>query len=276
MADLMQNKKVWDEIYDWEQESGKWGEEWSIPWGGSYVQWICTLYPRISKFIPTNKILEIAPGYGRWAQFLIPLSTEYIGVDLATKCVENCRIRFNQYKQASFFLNDGMSLAMVPDDTIDFCFSFDSLVHAETDVIEQYLIQIIKKLKKNGAAFIHHSNFEEYNRAKVENKHWRAWSINSEKVSKIIHNNFGKVILQEKTNWLESDEHLIDGITVFCRQDSDKYYSVEAQVINNCNFNDEATYCKKIFYYYAYLSLQENSNFKKGMKSNENGAFKHV
>jgi cyclopropane fatty-acyl-phospholipid synthase-like methyltransferase len=39
----------------------------------------------------------------------------------------------------------------------DFVFSFDSLVHVESDVIENYLTQLAKKLKPNGIGFIHHS-----------------------------------------------------------------------------------------------------------------------
>jgi hypothetical protein len=53
---------------------------------------------------------------------------------------------------------------MVPDDSIDFVFSFDSLVHAEADVMQAYLNQLVRKLKLNGVGFIHHSNIGEYQR----------------------------------------------------------------------------------------------------------------
>lgn len=51
---------------------------------------------------------------------------------------------------------------MIPDQSIDFVFSFDSLVHAEADVFEAYIVQLADKLKPNGVGFIHHSNLGAY------------------------------------------------------------------------------------------------------------------
>ena len=59
-------------------------------------------------------------------------------------------------------LNDGRSLSMIPDASVDFVFSFDSFVHPDRDVVEEYLRQLGTKLKIGGKGFIHHSNFGEY------------------------------------------------------------------------------------------------------------------
>ncbi len=53
---------------------------------------------------------------------------------------------------------------MVADGSIDFVFSFDSLVHAEEDVIRSYLDQLGQKLRPDGVGFLHHSNLGEYAR----------------------------------------------------------------------------------------------------------------
>src|SRR4030095_8370524 len=45
------------------------GEEWSSAWGGSEAQWLGAIFLRIRAFIPTDTILEIAPGFGRWTNF---------------------------------------------------------------------------------------------------------------------------------------------------------------------------------------------------------------
>ena len=82
----------------------------------------------------------------------------------------------------------GKSLEMIPDHSVDFVFSFDSLVHVEADVIEAYLSQMVLKLKPQGAGFIHHSNIGAYvNRSTgklpfyIDNKNngsnWRAESM---------------------------------------------------------------------------------------------------
>ena len=65
---------------------------------------------------------------------------------------------------SSYFVNDGKSLEMVVDGGIDFIFSFDSLVHAEEPVLKAYAAEFAKKLRPNGAAFLHHSNLGEYTR----------------------------------------------------------------------------------------------------------------
>src|SRR5687768_4980448 len=97
------------------------------------------LYPRVRQFLPAATILEIAPGHGRWTQYLLPLCERLIGVDVAANCVAACRERFAGDAHAEFHKNDGMSLPMVPDGKVDFAFSFDSLVHCERDVMQSYI-----------------------------------------------------------------------------------------------------------------------------------------
>ena len=76
-----------------------------------------------------------------------------------------CRERFAGAPHIEYHVNDWKSLEMVPDGAIDLVFSFDSLVHAERDVLEAYLAQLGRKLKPDGIGFIHHSNMGNYRRA---------------------------------------------------------------------------------------------------------------
>ena len=135
MPTTEENLRSWSETYDWPEG----GEEWSKVWGGSEAQWSFVIHPRIHLFLPTDTILEIAPGYGRWTQYLSPQCRRLVGVDLSATCVEACTRRFAQVPHASFQQNDGYSLAAIADHSIDFAFSFDSLVHAEQDVLAAYL-----------------------------------------------------------------------------------------------------------------------------------------
>lgn len=48
------------------------------------------------------------------------------------------------------------------DDSIDLAFSFDSLVHAEQDVLAGYLSVFATKLKPGGTAVLHHSNLGQF------------------------------------------------------------------------------------------------------------------
>ena len=158
MPTIHENISVWDHSYDWTSA----GEEWSIEWGGSYMQWHGTILPRIRAFLPAHTILEISPGFGRWTDFLKDNCTNLIVVDLAEKCIKACKERFATCSHITYFVNDGESLDMIPDNAIDLIFSFDSLVHVEDKVMSAYISQFPRKLKQNGVAFIHHSNLGEY------------------------------------------------------------------------------------------------------------------
>ena len=159
MPSLEWNKQHWDGEYDWKTL----GNIWSAGYGNVESQWFACLYPRIHNFIPTGTILELAPGAGRWTQFLVSNCERFIAVDYSDECIDICKHRFGEVSHAKFYVNDGKSLDAVPDSSVDFLFSFDSLVHAEADVMESYVKEIRKKLRPDGVGFIHHSNLKSYN-----------------------------------------------------------------------------------------------------------------
>src|SRR5687767_243949 len=129
MPSVEENLRVWKDRYNWEQG----GEEWSASWGSAEAQWYGTVYPRIHSFVPAQRILEIAPGFGRWTQMLKGHCQQLTVVDLSERCIEACKRRFQADDHITYHVNDGKSLAMIPDNSIDFVFSFDLLVHVEED-----------------------------------------------------------------------------------------------------------------------------------------------
>src|SRR5689334_16593792 len=135
MPTIEENRCLWDDPRNWSQN----GEEWSEAWGSAHMQWYGSILPRISAFVPTDTILEVAPGYGRWTEFLKDLCKRLIIVDLSETCIDRCRQRFANCPHISYFVNDGKSLEMVADGGVDFIFSFDSLVHAEEAVLKAYV-----------------------------------------------------------------------------------------------------------------------------------------
>lgn len=160
MPSVTENKRLWDEDFEWTHR----GDEWSETWGGPSMQWYGSILPRIHSFVPTGRILEIACGYGRWTQFLKDLCSDLTVIDLAEECVAACRKRFADSSNIEYHVNDGSSLSMIPDESIDFVFSFDSLVHADRSVLEAYISQLPRLLSDGGGAFLHHSNLAAYRR----------------------------------------------------------------------------------------------------------------
>jgi len=154
------NRQTWSEDYEWLDA----GDEWSRWWGDTHAMWLAVVQPRVQAFVPAPTVLEIAPGFGRWTQYLAHLAERLVLVDLAPRCIEHCRERFAGATHLEYHVNDGTSLAMVADDSVDLVFSMDSLVHADATVLERYLEQLATKLTADGVGFFHHSNLAAYAR----------------------------------------------------------------------------------------------------------------
>jgi ubiquinone/menaquinone biosynthesis C-methylase UbiE len=219
MPSIEENSLHWSQYHDWSNA----GEEWSAWWGGSRNMWLGTLFPRLATLLPADSILEIAPGYGRCTQFLKQFCKELAIVDLNSNCIEHCRQRFQEDGHIRYFVNDGMSLDMIPDESIDFVFSYDSLVHAERDVMQAYLKQLGKKLKKNGAGFIHHSNLGMYTDAVTGelttnyNPGWRGTTMSADLFREYSQQAGIHCMLQELIVWWEGTQILSDCFSYFTK-----------------------------------------------------------
>jgi len=235
--------------YEWKEA----GEEWSEPWGGSEAQWFGTIFPRISECLPAGTILEIAPGFGRWTHYLKEHCERLHVVDPDARCIEACRRRFGNDSRLSYHVNDGRSLAMIPDRSIDFVFSFDSLVHVRRELVEAYLRQLGDKLKDDGVGFIHHSNLGEYasslerrlpervrkllRKAKLlDQEHQRAPDMTAELFQSYCAAHGLHSLRQELINW--RGRRLIDCLTTFARTGS--RWGSASKIIRNPNFMREA------------------------------------
>jgi SAM-dependent methyltransferase len=234
MPDVRFNAEFWAERYDWVMN----GEEWSAAWGSSSAQWFGTILPRIRSFVPAANILEIAPGFGRWTRFLATLCDDYYGVDISSKCIDYCRERF-ALPHMRFFVNDGTSLSMIPEKSVDFAFSFDSLVHADAPVIEGYVGQLISKLSPKGAAFIHHSNLGGL-RAPAGELHMRDPSVSARLISEYVSAAGGQILCQEIVKWGGVED--LDCLSLFSRLGA---YATTSRVATNRKFMDEAIYIRE-------------------------------
>jgi len=256
MASLIENKVNWGETYDWERL----GEEWSDGYGNSEMQWFSSIYPRILHFLPAKKILEIGSGYGRWTYYLRKYCDELHIVDFSENCMDFCKKRFKNDSKIIHHLNDGMSLDMIQSDSIDFVFSFDSLVHADTQVITSYLSQLNRILKFNGIAFIHHSNLGEFsgNKKTIEdwNPQWRDETMSYLVFSEICKKNSLRVVSQELLNWNSKD--LIDCISVVVKDSI--YNETVIKLFKNHSFMEERKYIALLFSIYRENTKEKKEN----------------
>jgi SAM-dependent methyltransferase len=266
MADIETNLEIWNRRWDWSAA----GEEWSEWWGGTPALWFGALLPRIHAFLPAETILEIGPGYGRWTQYLKDLCARLLIVDLAERCIEHCRRRFGDASNIEYYLNDGRSLEMVADSSVDVAFSFDSLVHAESDVLDVYLAQLARKLRPNGIAFIHHSTVGDYGAlnalarrmperlrrplvkrgALIDVYAWRAESVTARAVAAQCEAVGLACVAQEKITWEHGGPYLIDALSLVTPRGS--RWERPRRLTRNPRFHREA---RRMASYYARSSF---------------------
>ena len=235
MPTVKENHQRWLE-YDFPEG----GDEWSASWGGTGGLWWGTVFPRVQSGLE-GSVLEIGPGYGRFTQFLLERCEDLTLVDLVPKCIEACRKRFREFNNINYLVNDGRSLSGVLDNSIDFAFSFDSLVHAEAEVLCSYISELKRVLVPGGRAFIHHSNVAGLadpvtGKQVVENPHWRGETASAGLVREYCALNQLDCRLQELVNW--GVEDLTDCFTSLIKPKDD--ISEEAVLAENPEFMEEA------------------------------------
>ncbi|MBP7865105.1 MAG: class I SAM-dependent methyltransferase [Acidobacteria bacterium] len=268
MPSVTENQALWGGTYDW---SGA-GDEWSARWGSTEMQWYGAIYPRIQAFLPVDTLLEVAPGFGRWTQYLKAHCRRLVLVDLSEKCIAACRERFRGDARLEYHVNDGKSLAGVDDDSVDFVFSFDSLVHVDLGVLRAYLGETARTLRKDGAGFIHHSNLGEHAgyhaflrripRGKRTldrlgliddvTPHWRDPGVTAAGFAAAAREAGLSCVGQEKVNWL--CRRLIDCFSVIARPGS--RWDRPNRVRENPGFMREATALARLAGLYGTSSFQ--------------------
>ena len=242
MPTIEDNREAWDRVFDWQNS----GEEWSSFWGNSESQWYFSIYPRIHRFLPAGSILEIGFGFGRWTKFLLSYCRSLKGVDLVQRCSDHCNNIFGKRENVLFHCNDGLSLDMIEDNSIDFIFTFDSLVHVGKDVMDAYIKQSMVKLNHDGIAFMHHSNLEELitsGKVSTSDKlHGRDSTVSADLIKELVNQYGGDVLSQELINW--GSKHLLDCITVFSKAGAHRGFS--GLRIENYDYMDEAKIIRKL------------------------------
>jgi SAM-dependent methyltransferase len=251
------NKNWWGKDYAWPES----GDEWSAPWGGAEAQWYGSLFPRIHRYLPAGEVVEIACGFGRWTQFLKDHSGHLTGVDISKVCVDACTERFKDEPNVDFVENDGTTFPGIADKSVDFIFSFDSLVHADQGTLTGYMAEFRRVLKPEGVAFIHHSNLGAYARRYaplrkvpklltglrkariIDFDHMRDPFVSAESVAAAAKGAGLRCIGQETTTWL-GRRTLIDCISVIVPDESPA--KQPNHVVKNRTFQSEPKYVSQL------------------------------
>lgn len=224
------------------------GEEWSTGFGDSHFMWHGFIMPRIAAHLPCRKGLEIACGHGRCTRFLARQCERLWAIDLTDEVVNAFRSRLSHVTNIDYARNDGMTLPMVESDSIDFAFSWDSPVHAESDVLDSYARELARVLRPGGWAFLHHSNLGAFMRADgstdVKNKHWRAESMTAAKFRESCARAGLVCTAQELIPW--GGAEFIDCFSTVSKPVSNSTFSTPTAIQEHPRFLDEAGNLKRL------------------------------
>ena len=239
MATIEENRAFWNDRFHWGKHLG---DVWSDHWGGPEAQWRWCVYPRIRQHLPAGTILEIGSGMGRWSQFLRGCSEKLILFDISPRCLDVCRERFGE-EGLEYRLGDGRTLRPLPDRSVDFAFSFESLIHTEADDLVSYLQDLARVLKPGAVCFLHHSNLAWYrgyyrwveripkslrellqSRGILDFDGWRAPSVSHLGVKRAAEELGLFLLSQELVPW--GGKRLIDCFTVLSLSEPQRPYSL--------------------------------------------------
>ncbi len=125
---------------------------------GFSTQWDNDIWPLIQESDFTCTV-ELAAGHGRNSERLRHLASKLYLVDINQENIDWLRERFLDATNIVLIKNDGLHLTGIADGEATFIYSFDSMVHFDSDVVRQYLREIRRVLKRGRTGFCHYSNY---------------------------------------------------------------------------------------------------------------------
>lgn len=139
------------------------------PWiGSSYYldaeQWTFLFWDkgrpfrRLFDMLDRGAVIELACGHGRHAARAAELVDSLVLVDVIAENLDICRERLRAYPHVTFRLGDGASFPQTGDGSVDAIYCYDAMVHFSPEMVDAYLTDTARVLRRGGRALFHHSN----------------------------------------------------------------------------------------------------------------------
>jgi ubiquinone/menaquinone biosynthesis C-methylase UbiE len=123
-------------------------------------QWLGEIWPLIRE-VDFECTVELAAGHGRNSEKLRHLARHLYLVDINIENIDFLRRRFADATNITFVHNNGIDIGDVPSEAATFVYSFDAMVHFDSDVVRAYLREFHRVLRVGGHGFAHYSNYTE-------------------------------------------------------------------------------------------------------------------
>jgi len=98
-----------------------------------------------------KKMLEIGCGIGRLAGLFSNIFSSYTGVDVSDRMIEIAKTKLNNVKNVEFFVNNGLDLAQIRNESMDFVFEGFVFQHIpKKEIVENYCKETFRVLRNGG------------------------------------------------------------------------------------------------------------------------------
>jgi SAM-dependent methyltransferase len=137
------------------ERDGIYGMHWGDPQRHPALRWVRDHYllPYVS---PDHTAVEIGPGGGRWTRYMLGFERLY-AVDYVPELLDELKRSFRA-PCLTTVKNHGTDFPGIPDQSVDFLFSFGVFVHLDIEIIESYLNSMRRIIKPDGCAVIQYSD----------------------------------------------------------------------------------------------------------------------
>lgn len=187
------------------------------------------LFEKLSPKIENSKILDIGVGGGRTTKYLLPLSSDYTGVDYVPQFVERVK---RKYEGGNFLCADARSLKEFAYEAFDFVlFSYNGIDTVSHEDRLKILKEIYRVLKKGGM-FVFSSHNRDYQHFKKP-----YWLIEPQFNAAFVKNLFSYVFFLPRH--LRMKRHEISGDEYAIVNDSDHRFSLLLYYISIARQNEQ-------------------------------------
>lgn len=121
------------------------------------VQWRDLVWPMIQG-ADFSTTLDLAAGHGRNTARLLEQGGRVIAVDINQTNIDFMRRRFGDRPDVTLIRNLGTDLREVPGASVTFLYSFDAMVHFDSDVVRAYIREFRRVMRPGARGFCHYSN----------------------------------------------------------------------------------------------------------------------
>jgi SAM-dependent methyltransferase len=174
---------------------------------------ILPLLDRYQNEIAYTAVLDFAAGYGRNSAWLKERAKHLTLVDINKKSIVRCQKRFAGDERFTYIVTDGASLTGIASESITLLYTFDSMVHFGSDVVQAYLPEFKRVLKSGCYGFCHHSHYTANPGGDFrDNPHWRNF-MSKELFAHMLVKAGLEVVEQQIIDWGEVTN--LDCVTLF-------------------------------------------------------------